>query len=219
MKNSLWSSLLVGAVLLAPAAAAAQYAPVPVVADPVSSSAGTGYQEHDGFYLRLTLGAGYGHMKNTYTGTDMAFKGPAGTLGLALGGAVSPNLIVYGELYGMGLNKPTFAVNGHESEMDGGVSAGGIGAGLAYYVQPINLYFSGTFLLESFTRKYNKTDTTLDSDSGVGGMLSVGKEWWVSDNWGLGVAAQFHMASIKEKDIDTRWTVTSFAIACSATFN
>lgn len=47
----------------------------------------------------------------------------------------------------------------------------------------------------------------------------VGKEWWVSDNWGLGVAANFMVGSMKDKDYDTRWTGLSTSILFSATYN
>lgn len=222
MRGSVWCSLSVAAVLLAPALASAQYSPTPIAADPspdAPGARGTGVHEHDGFYLRLTLGLGYTHMSASYRGDDMAFKGGATSIGLALGGAASPNLIVYGELWGTAIAKPTTQFNTREGELDGTVSAGGLGAGLAYYLESTNVYFSGTFLLESLSAEDNRTDEKFQSDSGVGGVLSVGKEWWTSDNWGVGLAAQFHAASIKERDLDYRWKVWSFAIACSATFN
>ena len=29
--------------------------------------------------------------------------------------------------------------------------------------------------------------------------LVIGKEWWASDNWGLGVAGQIYMARMKDR--------------------
>jgi hypothetical protein len=49
----------------------------------------------------------------------------------------------------------------------------------------------------------------------------VGKEWWVSRNWGIGVAGQLVGASVKDSGAAVRptWSVGSFAIAFTATFN
>jgi hypothetical protein len=58
---------------------------------------------------------------------------------------------------------------------------------------------------------------------GVGASFMAGKEWWVSHDWGLGVAGQFRVAWMKAKaefaGSDDTMTATAFAILFSATYN
>jgi hypothetical protein len=51
--------------------------------------------------------------------------------------------------------------------------------------------------------------------------LMVGKEWWVSTNWGLGVAGQIMYMSIKDKEIieEKDMTFASFGVLFTATYN
>ncbi|HEX3698627.1 MAG TPA: hypothetical protein VH374_24865 [Polyangia bacterium] len=59
---------------------------------------------------------------------------------------------------------------------------------------------------------------------------TFGKEWWVSDNWGLGLAGQVVLGSIKDSKIlsgvgadapvsNASWTVAAFNVLFSASFN
>jgi hypothetical protein len=47
----------------------------------------------------------------------------------------------------------------------------------------------------------------------------VGKEWWVSDDWGLGVAAQLLLGSAKDPYSDAHWTSRGVAVMFSSTYN
>ena len=57
------------------------------------------------------------------------------------------------------------------------------------------------------------------TDLGFYASLGAGKEWWVSSNWGLGVAAVARLASLKLKDYDARLTATSISMLFTATYN
>ena len=46
---------------------------------------------------------------------------------------------------------------------------------------------------------------------------AIGKEWWVGDEWGLGLNGQFALSS--NEDEGETWTTTWVGIAFSATFN
>ena len=107
---------------------------------------------------------------------------------------------------------------------------GGIGPGVAYFIQPANAYVAATLLLASFTAtddRSNPATTIAESDGGLGIEGLFGKEWWVSDNWGLGVSAQLLAASMKSKrplplvqggPLPT-WTAIGFSVLFSATYN
>ena len=45
-------------------------------------------------------------------------------------------------------------------------------------------------------------NTLLESNDDLGLELLFGKEWWASDNWGIGFCAQLIVASMKGKDPD-----------------
>ena len=179
-----------------------------------------GYHEHDGFYMRLLLGVGYLHSSASYQGDSMAVSGVGVTMGAAFGGALTPNLIIYGEFVGTIVSDPTLEYNGQSGTASGlTASMMGFGPGIAYYIDP-NLYFSGTLL---FTRlsfsDSNSNEDVASTDLGFGAGFTVGKEWWISRDWGIGLAGQFMVASMKDKDVDTRWTGLSGSLLFSATYN
>jgi hypothetical protein len=104
---------------------------------------------------------------------------------------------------------------------------------------PYNTFISGTLL---FTRLVWSEDDLGEEDSeadneysepGVGLSLSVGKEWWVSSNWGLGVGARLNYSSNEhaanrpldrfgdttQSSDDRRFDTWGISVALSATFN
>ena len=57
-------------------------------------------------------------------------------------------------------------------------------------------------------------------DPGLGLKLAVGKEWWVSDHWGIGVAGQFFISRNDDPDATTvKLTTLGGGVAFSATYN
>ena len=55
-------------------------------------------ERHDGAYVRLYLGGGYLHSSGTGQGSTLTIHGPGVGFGVAVGGTVAENLIVYGEV-------------------------------------------------------------------------------------------------------------------------
>ncbi len=203
-----------------------------------------GRHTHDGFFLRLSAGGGYLGARDERGTGNATFHGGAGSFALALGGAVSDNLIIYGE--GLGQQVDTGELKlAYDRRRDGSFNVKGSmglyggGPGLAYYFMPYNTYVSGTLL---FTRLVWSEDDLGEEDSeadneysepGVGLSLSVGKEWWVSSNWGLGVAARLNYSSNEhasnrpldrfgdttQSSGDRRFDTWGVSVALSATFN
>jgi hypothetical protein len=203
-----------------------------------------GRHTHDGLFLRLSAGGGYLGARDERGAGKATFHGGAGSFALALGGAVSDNLIIYGE--GLGQQVDTGELKlAYDHRRDGSFDVNGSmglyggGPGLAYYFMPYNTYVSGTLL---FTRLVWSEDDLGEEDSeadneysepGVGLSLSVGKEWWVSSNWGLGVAARLNYSSNEhasnrpldrfgdttQSSGDRRFDTWGISVALSATFN
>lgn len=178
---------------------------------------------HDGFYLHLDLGYGYTSFSANYTGQKMTISGGSVAYGIAAGGVIAPNLILFGTFYGNTISDPDVSYGGVPSNDGNGTDASvySLGAGLAYYLMPVNVYFS--FALSATWLKVEDSyyaDTYLETNTGLGFQGKVGKEWWVWPGWGMGVAGQLTVASMKSSDFDNvRWTGTSFSVLFSATFN
>jgi hypothetical protein len=98
----------------------------------------------------------------------------------------------------------------------------GFGPGLAYYLEPLNLYLSGSMQFSQVTANDNSSSSNANADltdTGFGASFMAGKEWWVSSNWGLGAATMLHFASMKLKNYDGRMTATGISVLFSATYN
>ncbi len=85
------------------------------------------------------------------------------------------------------------------------ISLGGIGAGIVYYFEPINIYLSGVIAAMDLQGQDANGNTTGETKVGPGFQLMVGKEWW-SPATGLGAAGEFMAATMKDKnDSSVTW--------------
>jgi hypothetical protein len=170
----------------------------------------------------MHIGGGATHVSGADAyGEALTASGGSGSLGIALGGAILPNLIVFGNLFGSGVSKPTVTIAGLGSgTSNSSVAVSGIGPGVAYYFEPINLYLSGTLAAMHVEIDDVNRHPLYQSKTGVGGQVMVGKEWWISQNWGLGAAVEFVAASMKDNNnSNITWTSTGFSLLFSATYN
>jgi hypothetical protein len=177
-------------------------------------------QTHDGFYLRMD--AGGGSLKSTASsgGIDMELSGTAGQFSISLGGAISPNFIIGGHLWGGSVSSPDVKVNGQSFSTTGSptLSLSAIGVDLTYYFMPINIYLTATPSIGMLSIKAN--GQTFDTKNGFAIRLAAGKEWWVSDNWGLGFNVNFAHSSNEDQGTNPpTWSSNLFGVALSATFN
>jgi hypothetical protein len=176
-------------------------------------SADPGAHRHDGIFVRAWLGPGYTSMKREST---LDVSGAGGSFGIAAGVALQENLIVFGQVFDDIATNPTVEVEG-ESLGEGDFNAGVVvGAGVSYYFMPSNIYVAGALTATKLTVQHDG-DEIGDSDFGPGVSFMVGKEWWVSNNVGLGVA--LHLFGGDMEDDGTGWFATAAAIAFSATYN
>lgn len=185
---------------------------------------------HDGFYMRLTTGLGVLSAKYKRSELDTTISGPGVAATFAFGGAVATNLVLYGEmLMTMAINPKSESAGTTQNLTNKNVNLFGIGPGVAYYLEPSNLYFSGTlafsYVSETDSNNSNNSNSSVDlSEMGIGLSFMVGKEWWVSHNWGLGAAGLLHVASMKTKDqiagtTPNNMTATALSVLFSATYN
>lgn len=82
---------------------------------------------------------------------------------------------------------------------------------------PINIYLAG--LVGIGVAGITVEGTDYESDAGFATNLMVGKEWWVGDDWGIGVAGQFMYSAVPRADIDVTMPFLGFNLMFSATYN
>jgi len=176
-----------------------------------------GYQTHDGLYLSLGLGVGSLASSSSSSGIDLEISGTGPVLNLAFGGALNPNVLIGGRIFSAAASDPSVKVNGTNlGSADGTNGLVGYGFDLVYYFNPANIYLGVSPALTrlNFTDSAGDTGST---DLGFGLRLAAGKEWWVSDNWGIGLNLEYIRSSNKDAGdtVGTNW----FGVALSATFN
>jgi len=178
-------------------------------------------RQHDkAFFLRLSAGLGSANaeIENVGSGPDLEMSGMSGDANFAIGGMVSRNLALHGTLGGWSVSDPDveFGELGGESD-DTTLSLGLFGAGLTYYIMPANFYLSGSLCAATVTLEVDGDEE--ESDTGMAVDLTIGKEWWVGDKWGLGVAAGLNLYSVPTDIDDQDISGSAFAIRLSATYN
>lgn len=202
-------------VALFPLTALAQSAPPPPPGYPMGSPV----NRHVGFFIRPELGFGYLSTSASSGGLDLKLSGGGVNLGVAIGGAVTEDFIVAGQVWDYVVSDPTVTLNG-SSATASGASVGLVGYGvlLNWYFQPSNLYVAVT---PSLTRVVIDDGTTsATTEWGLGLRAAVGKEWWVSDHWGLGLNANVALSSNKDSGgSSATFGSAAIGVAFSATYN
>ncbi len=203
-----------------PASQQSQPAAVPAVAPARYDS---GVHQHDGWFFRAQLGAGSGLTTvEAPSGTEIKYEGAAATFRMQFGYAFIDNLVVFIDEGYSSMAEPDVSVNDNAvNNSDSSVFIQDIGIGLSYYFMPLNIYISASLLAHNLT--FEGSIFEGDSKNGAAMYLSVGKEWWVSDNWGIGVALFVFSGSTTAKDeslnIEYDIKSTVVGIAFSATYN
>jgi hypothetical protein len=192
-------------------------APQPVVPEP-----GPGAETHDGFYLHLSIGVGGGGAERQTTGGKVRWEGGTGLFSVDVGGTPVENLVVFGRISSFTLSEPRVEIDRARvaSSDDDALSFGMLGAGVAYYFMPLNLFVGGAVGLASASTADEDDD---DSKVGFGLNLDVGKEWWVGEQWALGVALRLAAANVPPADSwgasDKHLQAGSLGVLFSATYH
>jgi hypothetical protein len=177
---------------------------------------------HDRFFLRLSAGGGGATTSIEDATGKIEFSGGVGDANFAIGGVVAPNLAIHGTFWGWSMSDPdaelTISGVGTDSgTLNGTVSMSAVGGGLTYYFMPVNLYLSGSVGIGSLHLDSDLSEK--DTDSGVAVDFTLGKEWWVGNSWGLGLAGGFSYHSFNDPEISEKWSGPSYVLRFSATLN
>jgi hypothetical protein len=187
----------------APARGGPSYSSYPTYGD----SPRAGVHEHDGFYLRMALGAGYLSDSETVTvgatSIDDSVTGGGLVLELKLGGTLGRGFVLGGGIEGGAFPSPQVklsdgtAVTGTNSTVD--VSM--IGPFIDYYFDPSEgLHLQalvGYGVISVSSQNANGTTTSGSSPAGLALSVGFGDEWWVGEQWSIGVLARLQYLSAK----------------------
>lgn len=227
MRSSFRATALAMLVALAGRPAARAQAPAPQVpesADPAqrhqpATLADPTVHRHLGFFIRPDVGFGYAQTSASSGSNTSKLSGGAGFVGVAIGGAVAENVILAGNLFGVGVSQPTLTVNGSSSSTSStDTGLGGVGLEVDYYFMPVNLYLGAT--LAATKQTLTASGRRYETGTGVGAILAVGKEWWVSDHWGLGLAGKLLLSSNQDTGTNPpTWNAAGLSAVFSATYN
>jgi hypothetical protein len=189
---------------------------------PQASSA----HRHRGFFLRPDIGFGYLTASTSDLGTDYTLSGAAGYLGFAMGGSVADGVILAGHLWAASAASPTVTANGQNGSIsDTHLGFAAIGPEFDYYVMPANFFLGATVALSRVALqlggRLTSGGTDYNTQVGFAGQLAVGKEWWVSDSWGLGLKGEATITANKDHSSSTSptWLGFAFTVGFSATYN
>lgn len=202
------------AVALAASAQQQQVAPPPA---PVEASAISTQHRHLGLFVRPDVGLGYVSMSASPNGVDASIRGPAATIGIAAGGALTENSILAFHLWEAVLQNPSISMGSQSAAGDATVTLLAFGPEYTAYTKQ-NLYFSFSPSLTRITLQTN--GMTGDTNWGLGMRAAIGKEWWAADHWGLGVVGHLSVSFNQDAGQGAPiWTSWAGTVAFSATYN
>ncbi len=210
-------------LVLATSASAQELSPAPGLSGPVGPAPEReGARVHDGFYLRLAAGFGVfderlqsGDLENGGS-IEARNRGMSSLTDLAIGGTVARGWVIGGVIYASDLIASTLRISEAgavlPAELDAGLrSVSLIGPFVDWYPHPSEgLHVRLTLGLATLTPRLIGHPATQRSEYlAVGGglALGVGYDWWVADEWSIGVMSQLGAAFLKGKDdSDVDWT-------------
>jgi hypothetical protein len=202
---------------------------------PIEAPPDRSVEAHDGFMLRLTLGFGFAgaardvrHDVFSTLGGDgeTKFSGFGDTFSLDIGASPVDNLVIHGRLASYNMPSPKIKRRGNElgDNSENAVDAVLLGPAVTYYFMPVNLYLTGAIGIGAVGVRISQEDDNSHFGTGFSLNFDVGKEWWVGDQWGLGVAGRFwytHASAENFEDddgADADYALVGFAVLFSATY-
>ena len=181
-----------------------------------------GHHTHDGLYLSFNLG-----LNRTFVHSDLQgiyvqdLDGLGSEFSMKLGGAIIENFILHMNLVTKNIKNITISENGAAPVPVRGITLveSIFTGGFTYYLMPENVYISATAGVSTFAMV--DLPNVAQTERGVNIYIEVGKEWWISKNWGFGLAGTYTHANISSQSnlgvelIDSN----GFSLLFSTTFN
>jgi hypothetical protein len=196
-------------------------------------------QRHDGFYLRLELGAGYFSGSRVNDSSDGELKGDvtgvAQVGGLMIGGTIASGLVLGGGVWGT--NAPKSEYNGQIFLLSGPArstivdrtasvdlaSTSIIGPFLAWYPEPtkgLNAEIALGLAIATVGGGFDDDTFWVPDYEGVGWglQIGVGYDFWVGEQWSLGLLARASYVNVSDGEGDMLAALVP-ALAGAVTFH
>lgn len=166
-------------------------------------------------FLRFGIGPGYAWASGD---PNTKLNGASGGFDLTMGGFVLQNLAIHGDFGWFDIFDPDFTVDGKVVDSTSVVfQASTFRAGASYYFMPVRTYLSlGVGVAVAAITSYSYSDTSDRNVTLVGREFTkvgpsfaaeLGKEFEVSPQWGLGVAAHYELLSVPPNDDHAKATL------------
>jgi hypothetical protein len=183
-----------------------------------------GYHQHDGFYLSMSIGPVFGKItddiKDNY---KMDFTGTGAQFDFKIGGRIGENLILHASMISSSISGPTISISDRSVKVPDDYSIGEtmMGVGVTYYFMPSNFFLSGSLGLGNFSLVSTEDDINVSTKKGFSMQLKVGKEWWISKNWGFGIGLTYGKTNLTNKSdgVEEKMDSNRFGILFNTTFN
>lgn len=180
------------APVVAPPASCAPPAEVPA---PESAPKPHGVHLHDGLYLRFGIGGGMVASRGTFEpalvlGGDKV-RGGGVAIDTMLGGAVRPGLSIGGAVLVQEATRPRLTWDSGATEPGNDVSFGLVGPFVDWHVDPRGGFHVGALLgVAIYETKDGNTGSQVASEQGYGVAPHVGYDFWIGEQWSMGVLAR-----------------------------
>jgi hypothetical protein len=175
-------------------------------------------------YLRAALGGGGvrdGLSSTFLLGFDGEATGASGVGGLSIGGAIKPGFILGGGLYFEQVADPKVKINGVDVSTDVSVGTFGlIGPMIEWYPNAQKGFHLGGAIGGARIQMKDSSGRTKNNEPvGGGGLFEIGYDWWVSDDWSLGVMGRLTGATMRDSEAQVRHNWSGGAVLFTATYN
>lgn len=190
--------------------------PAPTTDDPTA-------RYHDGFYFRGSLGGGALSAKGEIEGTNVDYEinGGSFSLDLMFGGTPTGGLVIGGAYFFSQAQKPNVKVGSIEGESNNNFNFGLIGPFVDWFFIPDGGFHAGLIFGGALANVTSSDGRESSTATGAGGGLFLGYDFWIADQWSLGVLARATGGSVTNDDVDPKekLSVGNFALMFSALYH
>ena len=180
---------------------------------------------HDGFFLNIALGMGYQSIDFVVEDWQEETDNKAGLvtdIDFKVGGRISYNTLMHLTLAGTTKTGTTDYDDEYENIR---ANMALLGLGVTHYFD-YNIFITASCGISQFHANSNvavfsatvKNKASQDINTGFGFQVGSGKEWWVSDNWGIGASAAL-LYGFASNLRDTKESSLGVTLRLSATWN
>lgn len=189
----------------------------------LTGTAAAAPKTHDGFYFRGGLGLGY--LNTSYkldvpgAQSDTSFSGLAVGFDAWFGGSPVPGLAIGGGITGFDVPSPSIKQGNQSGTYDGHLTLSVLALFGDYYFDPnAGLHLEALAGFGVLSAQSNNGETSSNDPTGLALGLGFGNDWWVSDEWSIGVLGRFIYAPLSYSASGVTEKYSTIVPALMATF-